>query len=311
MAGVVALTRRALLATTALALPAGALAAPAAMTYRDPKAPIEARVRDLLSRMTLEEKVQQLRCMWLGKSAILDKDGVFSAEKAAKALHDGIGQIARPNDTAGTSWFMKTGFRHIDDGVAFINAVQKHLVENTRLGIPALFHEETAHGYMARGATIFPIPPGLASTWDPPLVEQAFTVVGREARARGADEVVITNLAGEITEAAVSNIGFVRDGALVLPPLEAGILAGITRDLLIGQVAPAAGVKVREQAVRPEDLGGMRECFLTSTTKDLVPVRAIDATTFQTGAETVTMRLKRAFAAHASAYAKAHPGQAV
>lgn len=180
-----AMSRRALLATTILALPTVAMSGPLAPIYRDPKASIEARVRDLLSRMTLEEKVAQLRCMWIGKGAILDKDGVFSAEKAARAILQGIGQIARPNDTAGTPWFMKTGYRHIDDGAAFINAVQKFLVENTRLGIPALFHEETAHGYMARGATIFPIPPALASTWDPPLIEQAFTVVGREARARG------------------------------------------------------------------------------------------------------------------------------
>ncbi|HTJ78171.1 MAG TPA: aminotransferase class IV [Rariglobus sp.] len=132
----------------------------------------------------------------------------------------------------------------------------------------------------------------------------------REAKSRGADEVVITNLAGEITEAAVSNIGFICDGVIMLPPLEAGILAGITRRLLIDQVAPVAGVKIVEQTVRPEELGGMQECFLTSTTKDLVPVRAIDATAFKTGAGTVTMRVKQAFANYASAYAKAHPQQA-
>lgn len=132
----------------------------------------------------------------------------------------------------------------------------------------------------------------------------------REARSRGADEVVITNLAGEITEAAVSNIGFVRDGEMVLPPLEAGILAGITRRLLIDHVAPAAGVKILEQTVRPEDIGGMQECFLTATTKDLVPVRAIDETIFTTGADTVTRRVKRAFADYARAYAEARPEQA-
>jgi len=132
----------------------------------------------------------------------------------------------------------------------------------------------------------------------------------REARSRGADEVVITNLAGEITEAAVSNIGFVRDGVMILPPLESGILAGITRRILIDHVAPAAGVKVVEQTVRPEDLGGMQECFLTATTKDLVPVRSIDAIRFRTGDDTVTMRVKRAFAEYALAYAKARPQQA-
>ena len=87
----------------------------------------------------------------------------------------------------------------------------------------------------------------------------------REARARGADEVVITNLAGEITEAAVSNIGFVREGELVLPPLEAGILAGITRRIVIDHVAPAAGVRVIERTVRPEELPEMQECFRFKT----------------------------------------------
>lgn len=133
----------------------------------------------------------------------------------------------------------------------------------------------------------------------------------REARARGADEVVITNLAGEITEAAVSNIGFVRDGGMVLPPLQAGILAGITRRILIDHVAAAAGVDVVERTVRPEELPAMQECFLTSTTKDLVPVRAIDDLGFGTGADTVTRRAKRAFAAYAAAYVQARPLQAV
>lgn len=133
----------------------------------------------------------------------------------------------------------------------------------------------------------------------------------REARSRGADEVVITNLAGEITEAAVSNIGFVRDGALVLPPLEAGILAGVTRRILIDHVAPAARVNVIERTVRPEELPAMQECFLTATTKDLVPVRAIDDITFQTGDGSVTMKVKRAFAEYAAAYVRAHPQQAV
>jgi len=127
----------------------------------------------------------------------------------------------------------------------------------------------------------------------------------REARARGADEVVITNLAGEITEAAVSNIGFVRGGRLILPPLEAGILAGITRRALIDRVAPAAAVEVSEETVRPEDLAGMQECFLCATTKDLVPVGAIDDRKFATGRETVTRKLKRAFAEYAAAQARA------
>jgi branched-chain amino acid aminotransferase len=133
----------------------------------------------------------------------------------------------------------------------------------------------------------------------------------REARSRGADEVVITNLAGEITEAAVSNIGFVRDGVIVLPPLESGILAGITRRILIDHIAPAAGVTVIERTVKPDELASMQECFLTATTKDIVPVRAIDGLSFRVGADTVTMRVKRAFADYVKTYAQARPQQAV
>ncbi len=129
----------------------------------------------------------------------------------------------------------------------------------------------------------------------------------REARARGADEVVIINLAGEITEAAVSNVYFVRDGLVVTPPLESGLLGGITRRLLIKTIAPAAGIAVRETKLHPADLPGMQECFLTSTTKDVMPVAAIDAHRFRVAPDSVTSRLKAAFAVHAQAYARAHP----
>jgi branched-chain amino acid aminotransferase len=128
----------------------------------------------------------------------------------------------------------------------------------------------------------------------------------REARARGADEVVMLNLAGEITEAAVSNIGFVRDGEVLTPPLEAGILAGITRSLLLGRIAPGLGTRARESKLRPSDLAGMSECFLLSTTKDLVPVAAIDDVQFTVGPETITARLKAAFADYVREYVAAH-----
>ncbi len=128
----------------------------------------------------------------------------------------------------------------------------------------------------------------------------------REAKARGADEVVITNIEGEITEAAVSNICFVRDGVVLTPGLESGLLGGVTRRLLIDRVAPAAGVQVREAVLKPADLGGMQECFLTSTTRDVVPVAAIDGWRFGVGAGPVTRRLKTAFAEFARAHALAH-----
>ncbi len=129
----------------------------------------------------------------------------------------------------------------------------------------------------------------------------------REARARGADDVVMTNHAGEITESAVSNIAFVRDGAVVTPPLAAGILGGITRDLLLTKIGAAAGVPVREAVVKPADFASMDESFLLSTTKDIAPIAAIDAAKFKLGAGTVALKLKAAFAGYMKSYAAAHP----
>lgn len=180
------ITRRMLMGGSMLAAIPGIARAALAMPYRDPALPIAARVRDLLARMTLDEKVAQMRCLWFGKAAISDADGAFSPEKAAQAIANGIGQIGRPSDTAGTARFKTTHFRTLDDSIAYVNGVQRFLVERTRLGIPALFHEETAHGLAVPGATVFPSPPALGSTWDPALVEQVFTVTGREARLRGA-----------------------------------------------------------------------------------------------------------------------------
>jgi len=129
----------------------------------------------------------------------------------------------------------------------------------------------------------------------------------REAKSRGADEVVMTNLREEITEAAVSNVHFVRGGTVLTPALGSGLLAGVTRRLLIERVAPAAGVPVREVPLKPADLATMEECFLTSTTKDVTPVAAIDEQRFPVGPGSVTARLKGAFAEYAATYAAAHP----
>ncbi|WP_414664242.1 aminotransferase class IV [Horticoccus sp. 23ND18S-11] len=129
----------------------------------------------------------------------------------------------------------------------------------------------------------------------------------REARARGADDVVMLNLHGEVTEAATSNIALVRDGEVYTPGTGAGILEGITRGLLLGSVAPAAGVRVHEATLRPPELAGMSECFLLSTTKGLTPVGAIDGMRYAVGPDTVTARLQAALAHHVREYVAAHP----
>src|ERR1019366_8494757 len=84
----------------------------------------------------------------------------------------------------------------------------------------------------------------------------------REARARGADEVVMLNHAGEVTEASTSNLAFVRGGTLIVPPLSSGMLGGITRGLVVTKVAPAAGVPVSEVPVKPEEFSAMDECLM-------------------------------------------------
>ena len=129
----------------------------------------------------------------------------------------------------------------------------------------------------------------------------------REARAHGADDVVMLNLRGEITEAATSNIAFVRDQKVITPPLAAGILEGITRGLLLGKIARAAGVHAGEAVLQPGDLPAMSECFLLSSTKDVTPVGAIDNLRFKVGADTVSARLKAAFADYAREYSSSHP----
>lgn len=122
----------------------------------------------------------------------------------------------------------------------------------------------------------------------------------REARSRGADEVVILNQAGEVTEAAVCNLGFINQaGELITPPLSAGILEGITRGLVLREIAGRAGVRAREMTLRPEALGDMQEAFLLSSTKDIQPVRGIDGVRYATGPGTVSRWLKTVFAEYA------------
>jgi len=126
----------------------------------------------------------------------------------------------------------------------------------------------------------------------------------REAVAAGADEVLMTNLAGEICESAVSNIFFVRDGTIHTPPLSAGMLEGITRAAVLGPVARAAGVAINGITIRPEDLSSFRECFIVSTTKEIAPIRAIDDVSFALGPTTVTAKLQAAFQNYTGDYVK-------
>lgn len=158
--------------------------------YRNALAPVNERVLDLLYRMTLEEKVAQMIALWASKQDVME-DLVFSPEKAGAAYPHGIGQISRPSDRqGGTGMDEAIGgtaarWRTPADTVKFINAVQQWATEETRLGIPVLFHEESLHGYMATEATMFPQAIGLAGTFDPELMHEISSVIAREVRAHG------------------------------------------------------------------------------------------------------------------------------
>ena len=169
-------------------LTAGLAAQNGPAPYRDPTRPIDARVADLLGRMTLDEKVAQLEGIWKRNAQMQQPDGRFNPATAQAVLGHGIGEIARPSEVAnpGGGPPVRTPRQHAE----FVNAVQTWLIENTRLGIPAMFHEEALHGLTAPGGTHFPVPIGLASTWDPPLLERVMSVAATEARARGVHHVL-------------------------------------------------------------------------------------------------------------------------
>jgi beta-glucosidase len=157
--------------------------------YKNPRLPLERRVADLLARMTLEEKVAQLVCLWAERPETAPGNGFsadrgdFSPARAAASMKNGIGQIARQRER-----------KDPREAARFANAVQKWLAENTRLGIPAIFHDEILHGLMAQNATHFPQPIALASSWDTELVTRVFTAAALETRARGSHFVLGPNL---------------------------------------------------------------------------------------------------------------------
>ena len=104
----------------------------------------------------------------------------------------------------------------------------------------------------------------------------------QEALKRGGFEGIMRNYKGELTECTTSNLFIVRDGAALTPPLAAGLLPGITREFLF-EVGKEVGVDVREEPLRDADLFGADEAFLTSTTREVVPIVKVDEKSIGTG----------------------------
>ncbi len=153
--------------------------------YKNSKLPSVRRAKDLLSRMALEEKAAQMLCIWQQKAqTLVDADGSFDEKKAIAAFRDrrGLGQVGRPSD-AGKGL-------NAHQMATLTNAIQKFFLENSRLGIPVMFHEECLHGHAAVDGTSFPQPIALGATFNPQLVEQLYTVTAAEARLRGAHQAL-------------------------------------------------------------------------------------------------------------------------
>ncbi len=156
--------------------------------YKNAKLPIATRVKDLLGRMTLEEKVAQTQCIWSGKQKLYtNKD--FDVKKASEILPHGIGQLARPNEGAGADNPYGTGLK--GKGMAeWTNKIQKYFVENTRLGIPVMFHEESLHGNQSKDGTVFPTPLAMSSSWNEALMTEVYSHIAEEVRSRGGHQVL-------------------------------------------------------------------------------------------------------------------------
>lgn len=155
--------------------------------YRNSALPVDTRVKDLLKRMTLEEKVAQMESTWQNhgqdvgaNNFFVDEKGQLDEAKARQILKNGLGQISRPSEGRGPA-----------EMAEFTNRLQHIAIENSRLGIPLMFHEECLHGFVAQGATSYPQAIGLAATWDDTLLRRIFNAVALEARSRGAHECLM------------------------------------------------------------------------------------------------------------------------
>lgn len=156
--------------------------------YKQASAPIESRVKDLLGRMTVEEKIGQLCCPLGWEMYSKTAKGVVPSELYKERMGAmPIGSFwAVLRADPWTQKTLETGLTPELSAKA-LNALQKHAVENTRLGIPVLFAEECPHGHMAIGTTVFPTSLAQASTWNKELMYEMGEAIALEARSQGAN----------------------------------------------------------------------------------------------------------------------------
>ncbi|MEU9492820.1 glycoside hydrolase family 3 N-terminal domain-containing protein [Streptomyces sp. NPDC048215] len=165
--------------------------------FRDPGMPVADRVRDLLSRMTLTEKVGQVNQRMYGWDAYertASGHRLTDAFRAEVAAGDGMGALyglQRADPWSGVT--AETGIGAAD-GAGVADAVQRHVVGSTRLGIPVLLVEEMPHGLQALDGTLLPVNLAVGATWDPELYEEAARLAAAQLRARGGHVALVSAL---------------------------------------------------------------------------------------------------------------------
>ena len=159
---------------------------PSLPAYKDPSLSIDIRLSDLLSRMTLEEKVGQLLCPLGWEMYEIHGSEVHPSGKFKQLIKErNVGMLWATYRA--DPWTKKTLANGLNPELSAKagNALQKYVMENTRLGIPMFLAEEAPHGHMAIGATVFPTGIGMAATWSPELVKEVGQVIAKEIRSQG------------------------------------------------------------------------------------------------------------------------------
>jgi len=156
--------------------------------YKDASLQVEARVDNLVSLMTLEEKIGQLTTplgwkMYTKNGTTAKISGLYKEEINNRHI-GGLWGLLRADP-----WTQKTLETGLEprEAAKITNEIQKYAIENSRLGIPLLLEEEAMHGHMAIGTTVFPTAVGQASTWNPKLIKKMAKVIAKEIRAQGAN----------------------------------------------------------------------------------------------------------------------------
>lgn len=228
------------------------------LRYRDDSLPVEERVQDLLQRMTLDEKLAQLGSTY--SSEIVDGNKLEPG-LAGKFMEHGIGHISRIGGASALE-------PHEVAEVA--NAIQQDLLTRTRLGIPAIVHEECLAGVMAKGATCFPQGIGMAATWDPDLAYRVGRSIARQMRAGGAHQGLAPVLDvcrdprwGRVEETSgedpylVASMGVASARGLQTGGPDGGVIA--TAKHFVGHGAPEGGLNSAPPHIGPREL---REVYL-------------------------------------------------